>query len=176
MTLRHGWPSNPFKKELVLKNNSNSGFYFCFTLLLTSILLLFHTHTVMADESRNTIINEKKQQLSQRKIIAYYFHGTRRCRTCKKFEALTKTVLQNNFQTELDKGILEWHAVNIDEKENKHFIKEFNLYTKAIVLVEISDKEQSNWKNLEQIWQFIHNEDQFKKYILSETKMFIKGK
>ncbi len=157
---------------------------------LTVIGLLFHTHPAGADESTNTIENQvlvqkiskdKKsgtihQKSASHKIIAYYFHGTRRCRTCVKIESMTRTVIQNNFQNELENGFLEWQPVNVDTNENKHFIKEFNLYTRSVVLSEIIDGKQANYKNLDQVWQLVNKEDNFKKYIHNEIKIYLKGK
>ncbi len=96
--------------------------------------------------------------------------------TCLKIESLTRTVVQNNFQAELENGSLEWQSVNVDTNENKHFIKEFNLYTRSVVLVEMIDSKQSNWKNLDQVWQLVHKEDNFKPYIRNEIKTYLKRK
>ncbi len=161
---------------------------FFFIVLLTVIILFFQPQPVAAVEAenenglsattiqkddRNKVVNKKPLS---RKIIAYYFHSTRRCFTCKKFETLTQKVIQENFQIELGNGSLEWKPVNIDKNENKHFIKEFNLYTKAIVLVEIIDNKRSGWKNLDQIWQKVRKEDDFKQYIRDELKKYLKEK
>jgi hypothetical protein len=173
-----------------LKYEKNVRLSFYFFVLLTAMGLFFHIHPVEAYESCNTVesglLAQKDsndegnetvhQKSSSRKIIAYYFHGTRRCRTCKKIESLTRTVVQNNFQAELENGSLEWQSVNVDTNENKHFIKEFNLYTKSVVLVEIIDSKQSSWKNLDQVWQLVHKEDNFKPYIRNEIKTYLKGK
>ncbi len=173
-----------------MKHKGTAKFNFYFAVLLSVTGLLFHTHSAGTDESGNTVENQVltqkgsndegngtiHQKSSSRKIIAYYFHGTRRCRTCLKIESLARTVIQNNFQAELSNESLEWQSVNIDTKENKHFIKEFNLYTRSVVLAEIIDGKQTDWKNLDQVWQLVHKEDNFKQYIRNEIKIYLKGK
>ena len=39
-------------------------------------------------------------------VIAYYFHGSFRCPTCYNLEQYAKEAIEDNFQDELDKGIL----------------------------------------------------------------------
>ncbi len=160
------------------KKNARSKFYITILIILTAIL--FCIHPVNADKSgdtnKNQILLQKtsknKKELSS-KIIAYYFHGIRRCRTCIKIESTTRSVIQDKFKNEFKNGTLEWQTVNVDREENKHFIKKYNLYTRSVVLVKIKAGKQSDWKNLEKVWQLIHKDDSFKKYIIDEVKTFL---
>jgi hypothetical protein len=110
-----------------------------------------------------------------RKVIAYYFHGTKRCWTCKRIEALTADTIKSNFSAELEEGVLELSPVNVDMKENKHFISDFKLYTKSVVIVEITGDRQTRWKNLERVWQLVHDEQAFIDYIYAEVKAYLSG-
>ncbi len=109
------------------------------------------------------------------KIITYYFHGTNRCRTCLKIEELTKITVNTHFQDELKKGRLQWQPVNIDLPENKHFVEDYNLYTRSVVVVDMRGEKVSRWKNLERIWQLVSKEDVFKQYIQKEVAAYLKG-
>lgn len=109
-----------------------------------------------------------------RKIIAYYLHGNARCPTCMKIEATTDKAIHGEFESALDEGVLEWKVVNIDEPENNHFVADFQLYTKSVVLVELQGDKQVRWKNLEKIWELVHDEDAFIAYIRDEVKGFLK--
>jgi hypothetical protein len=53
-------------------------------------------------------------------VIAYYFHGTFRCSTCRTIEQYSHEAIQMYFAKELGNGRLEFRPVNIDEPENKH--------------------------------------------------------
>ena len=54
-------------------------------------------------------------KLASPRIIAYYFHGTARCMTCRKLEAYSEAALLSGFAEELESGVLEFRTVNVDE-------------------------------------------------------------
>ncbi len=129
--------------------------------------------------SEQNDVSNKKNQIDNKmnmggssKVIAYYFHGTRRCRTCKKIEALTEKAIKSCFQSELEKGVLEFSSMNVDKQQNRHFIEDYKLYTKSVVIVKIIGGKQERWKNLERIWQLVHNEEAFIDYISEEVRAY----
>ncbi len=126
-------------------------------------------------ELNKTVVNEPCTEPAGDRIIAYYFHGNKRCRTCVKIESQTESALKTNFSTEIGKGELEWRPVNIDEPENQHFVKDYQLYSKSVVIVDFKNGEQARWKNLPRIWELVHNEAEFEKYISQEVKEYLKG-
>jgi len=106
---------------------------------------------------------EKKDDII--KYIAYYFHGTARCYTCKKIEAYSEEAIKSGFPTELKDGKLEWLVVNVEEKSNQHFIQDYQLYTKSLVLAQYRNGSQVKWKNLDKIWGNVRDKDVFIKYV-----------
>ena len=108
------------------------------------------------------------------KIIAYYLHGTFRCPTCMKLESYTREAIEESFKDELKDGSIEWRVVNTDEGDNGHFVKDFKLETKSVVLVAMKGDRQLRWKNLDKIWDLVHTKDEFKKYISKEVSRFRK--
>ena len=108
------------------------------------------------------------------KLIAYYFHGTFRCATCMKLESYTKEAIEESFKDELKNGRIAWSAVNTDEGDNGHFVKDFKLETKSVVLVAMQGDKQLRWKNLDKIWDLVSTKDDFKKYIRKEVSQFRK--
>ncbi len=115
---------------------------------------------------------EKKDDII--KNIAYYFHGTARCYTCKKIEAYSEEAIKSGFPTELKDGKLEWLVVNVEEKPNQHFIQDYQLYTKSLVLAQYRNGSQVKWKNLDKIWENVRDKDVFVKYVRDEVALFIK--
>jgi hypothetical protein len=62
----------------------------------------------------------------------------------------------------------------MQNSENDSLVKKYNLYNKSVILSKTKNgKEQ--WKNLDQIWLKVKNEQDFKNYITTEIKKF-KGK
>ena len=68
---------------------------------------------------------------------------------------------------------LAWRVVNVGEKENEHFIKDYRLYTKSLVLVDRRDGEAGRWKNLEKVWTLLGDKDAFQEYVRTETRAYL---
>jgi hypothetical protein len=104
------------------------------------------------------------------KVIVYYFHGTARCMTCRKFESYTLEALQDAFAAELSDGRLQWQMVNVEQPGNEHFVKDYQLYTKSIVIVKTEDGKQAGWKILKEIWELVRIKPAFVEYIQDEVR------
>lgn len=114
------------------------------------------------------------ESASGSKVIAYYFHGNVRCVTCHKLEKYSKDAIESNFKDDLASGRLVFQAVNIDEKDNKHFVKDYQLYTKALVLSLVKDGKEVRSKNLSKIWEYVGNQQRFYEYVYVEVGDFLK--
>lgn len=108
------------------------------------------------------------------KVIAYYFHGSARCPTCHKMEKYAKEAIENSFPNELDNGTLVFKTVNVEEKSNKHFINEYKLYTKALVISQIENSKEVRHKNLTKIWEYVRDKDRFFEYVTNEINDYLK--
>ena len=107
------------------------------------------------------------------KLMAYYFHRTQRCKTCKTIEAYSEEILKEAFPEALKTGRLEWHAVNVEEPANEHFVEQYELTSGALVLVAMEDGEQRDWNNLERVWELVGDELKFKAYVESAAMAFL---
>ncbi|MFA5177193.1 MAG: nitrophenyl compound nitroreductase subunit ArsF family protein [Candidatus Omnitrophota bacterium] len=108
------------------------------------------------------------------KVIAYYFHGNFRCPTCQAMEKYSKEAIENNFKNELASGKLEFKAVNTDEQGNEHFVRDYQLYTKSLVLSLVKGGKETKAKNLTQIWDRVRNKQSFIDYVDEEVANFLK--
>jgi len=106
-------------------------------------------------------------------VAAYYFHSTQRCRTCLTIERLAREALTEQFANALTNGALEWRAVNTDEPANAHFIKDYELVASALVLVQRRDGDQVSWVNLDRVWDLVHDEPAFKRYVIEQTRAYL---
>ena len=111
--------------------------------------------------------------VSQEKTIVYYFHGNMRCRTCNKIEMYTKESINAGFAKELSEGLLEIRMVNTDKSENEHFISDFQLTNRSVVLVQNRGEKLEKWKNLDRIWLLVRKKEAFQTYIDAETRAFM---
>jgi hypothetical protein len=107
------------------------------------------------------------------RVTAYYFHTTQRCATCKAIEARSREAIEGAFAAELADGRLAWKVVNVEEQGNEHFVKDYALYTKSVVLVDEVRGREPRWKNLEKVWQLVRDKAAFQRYIQAETRAYL---
>ena len=106
-------------------------------------------------------------------VLVYYFHNSVRCIRCKKFEAYTQQVLNENVAGPLKEGRIQWKMLNVDNPENEHFINDYKLITKSVVLARLQNGKETEWKNLQKIWQVVDDEAAYKDYIKDEILSFL---
>jgi hypothetical protein len=104
--------------------------------------------------------------------VVYYFHGTNRCHTCRTIEAYADESVKAAFAAELSSGAVQWKPTNIDESANEHFIKDYQLYTRSLVVVDVANPKR--FKNLDKVWQLVGDKPAFLKYVQDELRAFRK--
>jgi len=107
------------------------------------------------------------------KVDVYYFHATRRCWTCKTIEAYSEEAIRTGFAEQLQSGAMEWRTVNIDKPENQHFVDDFQLATRTVVLVRVVDGVNKEWKRLDRVWELVRDKPAFVDYIWDNTNDFL---
>jgi hypothetical protein len=107
------------------------------------------------------------------RVVAYYFHTTYRCASCRAIEAYSREAIASAFADQLKDGRLLWKVVNIEVKGNEHFVKDYGLYTKSLVLVNEVRGKPAEWKNLEKVWQLLQDKEAFLRYVQDETRAYL---
>ena len=137
--------------------------------VVTVFVFLVLTPGVSAQEPNEGVVSDAVAD----GVVAMYFHGNARCATCKKIEAYADEAIAQGFVDELESGRLTWQVVNIDESANKHYIEDFQLVTRSVVLVEYRDGKVLRWENLDKVWQLVRSKDKFVSYVDGETREFL---
>ena len=110
---------------------------------------------------------------AQHKVVAYYFHTNTRCSTCIKIEQYSHEAIEQGFPNELKNGALEMRVVNYEQPENRHFIQDYKLVSKSLVLVNTIDGKQTEWTNLKMVWQLTGRKDAFLNYVRKEVRSYL---
>ena len=105
--------------------------------------------------------------------IVYYFMTTQRCPSCMKIEAYSYEAIEKNFKDQLNNKKLVWKMINVDEPQYNHFIKEYDLFTKSVVLVKIRNGSTVSWKNLDKVWTLLGDKNEFITYVTEEVESFL---
>ena len=106
-------------------------------------------------------------------VIVYFFDSDKECTTCTNLKEYAYEALQTYFPSQLASGDLVWHVLNVDEPENEHYVAEYGLYSKSVVVVRIDDGQQTEWKNLESIWELVYDKPAYLEYIRAEVQDFV---
>ena len=111
---------------------------------------------------------------AHKKIIVYYVHGGVRCASCLKLEAYAKEAVTKGFPQQVKDGTVEFKSVSTDEPGNAHFNKDYQLFTKSVVVTEWKDGKQLRFKFLAKVWQLLGDEKAYVKYVQGEVQGFLK--
>ncbi len=106
-------------------------------------------------------------------VIVYFFYNDIRCDVCLKLEVYAVEALKTHFSEELDSGAIQWQMLSMDDPENEHFLIDFELYSKSVVLVELEDGERVRFKNLEDIWDLVYDKPAYMQYIRTNVLDFL---
>jgi len=86
-------------------------------ILLSAILLFvvsFFTGTAVAADKKTQAKVSKSA-----KVEVYYFHFTRRCKTCQAVETESQKAIAALYPNEMKAGKIKFYGVNLDNKESK---------------------------------------------------------
>lgn len=119
-------------------------------------------------------IGRAKAGIPAARVIAYYFHGTARCVTCKKIEAFAREAIGESFPDALQDGRLEVRSVDYEEPENEHFLEDYRLSSPSLVLVDPRmTGRPGSWKILQEVWQLNGDKPAFVAYVKDEVGKFL---
>ena len=109
-----------------------------------------------------------------RTLTVYYFWEAPRCETCLKLEGYAEEALRNGFSEELKSGLVRWRPVNVGEPAGEHFVKDYELFTKALILSDVRHGKEAKWRNLDKIWDLVDDKGAYIKYVQGEVAMALK--
>lgn len=110
----------------------------------------------------------------QNRVVVYYFHVTARCTTCRMIQDYTEEALRTGFRDVLASGDLEWRPVNVQRPENRHFVRDYQLYARSVVIARFRDGRQVEWKNLEDVWDLLESRPAFVNYVQRQVHEYMR--
>jgi len=151
---------------------------FLLPLVFFIVTFLVHIEDAMAEEiiqkPCNTVISlQPEPKVFNSKVIAYYFHGTHRCSTCLAIERYSREAIEKYFTKELREGKLEFKPINVEKQENRHFVKDYQLYTRSLIITLHKGDKQMKWKNLTEVWFYVRDKEKFFQYIKEEVEKLL---
>ena len=123
----------------------------------------------------NFFISDGAKSASGTQVVVYYFHTTLRCPTCYKIEQYTQEVVEKYFDKEIKAGTISFKVVNVEQEKNQHYIKDYQLFSKAVVISMIKEGKEVKFNNLIKIWEYVRDKEKFYDYIKTETAKYLEG-
>ena len=108
-------------------------------------------------------------------FVAYYFHGTRRCRTCRTIQAQAEEAIQARFADELRDGRLKWSEVNLEDVGNEHYAADFSVTGSTLVVAEVKGGRPARFAKLDKVWDLVYQKPAFLDYVAAEVTGFMKA-
>ncbi len=119
---------------------------------------------------------ENKEAKDTPRFIAYYFYTNKRCGPCTRIEQLAEEAVTTQFKNELASGKLQWHGVNVEQADNKHFIQDFQLYTKSVIIAEYKEGKPVRYENLQDVWKLYRDKPKYIDYVAGGIRTFMEKK
>lgn len=111
----------------------------------------------------------------QHKVVAMYFHGDIRCATCRKVEAYAKEAVEEGFPDKIAAGGVEFRAVNVEQPENRHFIQDYQLTNKSVVVVDEVGGSVARWVKLDNVWGLVGNREAYHLYVQDAVRAYVEN-
>lgn len=127
----------------------------------------------LARSEKALAVSKAEPNPSGTRVVAYYFHLTARCTTCRSIESYSREVIEQRFARDIAKGRLEYKMVNVQLPENRHFIKDYQLFTKSLVLVRFENGRQIEYKVLNDTWELVGDKQAMQSYVEREVRGYL---
>lgn len=102
-------------------------------------------------------------------ILVTYFSSDVRCISCKTIEQLAHASVDRLQENPELGGRIRFQTLNIDRPENQHFISDYELSFKTVVVSHTDPEGKLHWTKLDKVWQLTTDPDAF--HTLIETEV-----
>lgn len=103
-------------------------------------------------------------------VLVTYFSSDVRCSTCVRIERMAREVVERNFAPELQSGRIAFRTVNLDGPGNQHFVQDYALISKTVIVSEQAKGQDVRWENLQQVWTKQKDKQAFEAYVVEAVR------
>ena len=103
-------------------------------------------------------------------IQVTYFSSDVRCATCVRIERLTQEAVTRNFAPELASGRVVLQTINLDGPGNEHFVQDYQLISKTVIVSDQANGQEMKWENLQEVWSKQKDAQAFEAYVVDAVR------
>jgi hypothetical protein len=107
------------------------------------------------------------------RVTVTYFTTNVRCASCIRIEELTRETVHARFADLLEAGKVSFRMINTDDPGNQHYIQDYQLVSKSVVVSESLNGEELEWVNLQDIWLLLRDEQAFADYVAGAVSTYL---
>jgi hypothetical protein len=106
------------------------------------------------------------------KVIVYYFHGERRCRTCLGIQETIARTIKDRFAAEIASTALSFQDIDYEAPGNEHFVKEFDLSFSTMVVTARKGQTLVKWENTK-VWDYAQDQPALADYTEKQIRAYL---
>ena len=99
------------------------------------------------------------------RVVAMYFHRTKRCPTCQKMGSYSEEAVAANYAQQLENGSVAFYSVNFEDPRNGALVKRYGISGPALVIAKVVNNEVVDSRNLKDIWAKAPDKGAFLAYV-----------
>jgi len=126
-------------------------------------------------DAASTTSSSAASGLSERQLVAWYYHSTKRCKKCNTIEAYGKEALETLFADRMASGEITWQVANMDDVWNQGAVQRYGLLRSSLVFVDMLDGVEQDHSVLNRVWELTDDKKTFFAFVESEVEMVIDG-
>ena len=105
-------------------------------------------------------------------IMTYFLFGTR-CESCRKIEDLARRTAEMDFPAELASHKLIFRVIDTGDAANRHYLEEYKLSFKTVVISRRVDGVETAWENMEKVWDHLNAPDAYRAYLGGRIRAYL---
>lgn len=106
-------------------------------------------------------------------VTVTYFTTQVRCASCMRIEEWTRQAVDARFSDEVDSGRVAFRMVYIDNPANEHFVEDYQLVSKSVVVSESLDGRERDWVNLQDVWLLLRDQQAFTEHVAEAVNAYL---
>jgi thiol-disulfide isomerase/thioredoxin len=135
----------------------------------------YQKNQAIAEAAKTPKVGSAVPVVAGNQVVMTYFRNHIRCTSCKKIEALTTETARNEFAEELVSGKLVFRVIDVDEPANNHYIEDYQLTSKAVIISLHVDGKETSWTDMEKIWDLFGDPEAFRAYLAEPIRKHLKS-
>ena len=129
----------------------------------------------LADASPTDTSLADKSMAGGARVLVTYFTTDVRCVSCREIERLSRLAVEEGFPEQIASGEVVFRVVNTDRPEHRHFVADYGLTNKTVIVSNQADGKEIAWTNRQDVWLLFHEPAKFFAYVSEPVMAYLGG-